>query len=195
MLEKIMYDFRAQGMHTILITDLHIKKVPNHGYAPYDEGMKNDVFVKNPDGSVYVGVVWPGESVFPDFTLTRAREWWGGLYKDFVRMGAAGFWNDMDEPALFERADKTMPLDTVHRLDDGTTLDHRAIHNVFGMQNGRATSDRFRNLQADGRPFVLTRAAYSGAQRDSATWTGDTTSTSNHLKMNTPMLLSMGSSG
>ncbi len=193
--EKMISDFRAQGMHAILITDLHIKKDPNHGYAPYDSGMKNDMFVKNPDGSVYVGTVWPGESVFPDFTLTRARDWWGGLYKDFVSMGAAGFWNDMDEPALFLRADKTMPLDTVHRLDDGTSLDHRAIHNVFGMQNVRATYDGLRKLQPEERPFVLTRAAYSGAQRYAATWTGDNSSTWNHLKMSTPMLLSMGISG
>jgi len=193
--EKMISDFRAQGMHTILITDLHIKKDPNHGYAPYDSGMKNDVFVKNPDGSVYVGVVWPGESVFPDFTLTRAREWWGGLYKDFVAMGAAGFWNDMNEPSLFKRPDKTMPLDSVHRLDDGTTLDHRAIHNVFGMQNVRATYEGLRKLQPEERPFVLTRAAYSGAQRYAATWTGDNSSTWNHLNMSTPMLLSMGISG
>ncbi len=193
--EKMISDFRAQGMHTILITDLHIKKDPNHGYAPYDSGMKNDVFVKNPDGSVYVGIVWPGASVFPDFTLARVRDWWGGLYKDFFGMGAAGFWNDMNEPALFERADKTMPLDTVHRLDDGTTLDHRAIHNVYGMQNVRATYEGLRKLQPEERPFVLTRAAYSGAQRYAATWTGDNSSTWNHLKMSTPMLLSMGISG
>jgi len=90
-----------------------------------------------------VGIVWPGESVFPDFTLTSVREWWGGLYKDFVGMGAAGFWNDMNEPALFQRADKTMQLDVVHRLDDGTTLDHRAIHNIYGMQNVRATYDGY----------------------------------------------------
>jgi alpha-glucosidase len=193
--EKMIADFRAQGMHTILITDLHIKKDPNHGYAPYDSGMKSDVFVKNPDGSVYVGKVWPGDSVFPDFTLARARDWWGGLYKNFVSMGAAGFWNDMNEPSLFERADKTMPLDTRHRLDDGTTLDHRAIHNVFGMQNVRATYEGLRKLQPDERPFVLTRAAYSGAQRYAATWTGDNSSTWNHLKMSTPMLMSMGISG
>jgi alpha-glucosidase len=193
--EKMISDFRAQGMHTILITDLHIKKDPNHGYAPYDSGMKNDVFVKNPDGSVFVGTVWPGDSVFPDFTSTRVRDWWGGLYKDFVGMGAAGFWNDMNEPALFLRADKTMPLDTLHRLDDGTRLDHRAIHNVYGMQNVRATYDGLRKLQADERPFVLTRAAYSGAQRNAATWTGDNSSTWNHLKMSTPRLLSMGISG
>ena len=193
--EKMIADFRAQSIHTILITDLHIKKDPNHGYAPYDSGMRNDMFVRNPDGSVYVGKVWPGDSVFPDFTLSRVRDWWGGLYKNFVGMGAAGFWNDMDEPALFERADKTMPLDTVHRLDDGTSLDHRAIHNVFGMQNVRATYEGLRKLQPDERPFVLTRAAYAGAQRFAATWTGDNSSTWNHLKMSTPMLLSMGISG
>ena len=193
--EKMIADFRAMGFHTILITDLHIKKDPDHGYMPYDSGMKNDVFVKNPNGSVYVGVVWPGESVFPDFTLTRVREWWGGLYKNFVSMGVAGFWNDMNEPSVFERADKTMPLDTVHRLDDGTTIDHRAAHNIYGMENVRATYEGLLKLQGGERPFVLTRAAFSGAQRYAATWTGDNSSTWNHLKMSTPMLMSIGISG
>jgi alpha-glucosidase len=193
--EKMIADFRSTGVHTILITDLHIKKNPGAGYAPYDSGIQNDNFVKNVDGSVFVGSVWPGDSVFPDFTLTRARDWWGGLYKDFVAMGVSGFWNDMNEPSVFLRADKTMPLNVRHRLDDGTSLDHRAIHNIFGMENVRATYDGLRKLQGDERPFVLTRAAYCGAQRYAATWTGDNSSTWNHLKMSTPMLLSMGISG
>ena len=193
--EQMVADLRLQGFRLITITDLHIKKDPGHGYFPYDSGAKNDVFVKNPDGSTFVGVVWPGQSVFPDFTLTRVRDWWGTLYKDFVGMGVSGFWNDMNEPALFERADKTMPLDIRHRLDDGTTLDHRAIHNVYGMENVRGTYDGLRKLQPDERPFVLTRAAYSGAQRYAATWTGDNSSTWNHLNMSTPMLLSLGLCG
>ena len=110
-------------------------------------------------------------------------------------MGAAGFWNDMNEPSVFLRADKTMPLDTVHRLDDGATLDHRAVHNIFGMENVRATYEGLLKLQPAERPFVLSRAAYSGAQRYAATWTGDNSSTWNHLKMSTPMLMSMGISG
>ena len=193
--EKMISDFRSQGVHTVLITDLHIKKDPNHGYAPYDTGMQRDVFVKKPDGSVFVGPVWPGDSVFPDFTLTKARDWWGEQYKDFVSMGVAGFWNDMNEPSVFKRADKTMPLDNVHRLDDGSTRDHRAIHNVYGMENVRATYDGLRKLRPDERPFVLTRAAYSGTEKYAATWTGDNSSTWNHLSMSTPMLLSMGICG
>ena len=192
--EKMIADFKDVGIHTILITDLHIKQDPDHGYAPFDSGMKNDVFVKKADGSLYVGPVWPGPSVFPDFTLTRVREWWGGLYKDFVGMGAAGFWNDMDEPAVFSPT-KTMPLDNVHRTDDGAKHPHAEIHNVFGMQNVRATFEGLKKLQLNERPFVLTRAAYSGAQRYAATWTGDNSSTWNHLGMSTPQLLSMGISG
>jgi alpha-glucosidase len=193
--EKMINDLRDEHFHVILITDLHIKKNSDHAYAPFESGTKNDVFVKNPDGSVYFGTVWPGDSVFPDFTLTRVRDWWGGLYRDFVGMGVSGYWNDMNEPSVFLVPSKTMPLDVVHRLDDGTTLDHRAAHNVFGMQNSRATYDGLRILQDDERPFVLTRATYSGGQRYAATWTGDNLATWNHLSMSTPTLLSVGFSG
>jgi len=140
-------------------------------------------------------VVWPGESVFPDFTLTRVRDWWGGLYKSFVNMGVAGFWNDMNEPATFQTLSKTMPLDNVHRLDDGTTLDHRAIHNVFGMENARATYEGLLKLRPDERPFVLTRAAYAGAERYAATWTGDNSATWNHIGMSVPQIMNLGLSG
>jgi len=192
-LEKMIGDLTAQGFHTVLITDLHIKK--ESGYAPYDSGAKDDVFVKRADGSTYVGAVWPGDSVFGDFTMTRARDWWGGLYKNFVDMGVSGFWNDMNEPSVFLTSSKTMPLDVRHRMDDGTMLPHLAIHNVFGMENVRATSEGLLKLRPNERPFVLTRAAYAGTQRYAATWTGDNVSVWNHLGMSTPMLLSMGISG
>src|ERR1700758_553610 len=106
--EQMVKDLRQQGFKLITINHLHIAKVP--GYKPYDEGLAHDYFVKNPDGSVYVGKVWPGDSVFPDFTRAEVRHWWGTLYSDFVADGIRGFWNDMNEPAIFERDDKTMPL-------------------------------------------------------------------------------------
>jgi alpha-glucosidase len=193
--EQMIKDLATQNFHTVLIVDLHVKKDPDHGYAPYDTGIKNDVFVKQADGSLYVGNVWPGESVFPDFTLSRVRMWWGGLFADFVNMGVAGFWNDMNEPALFLTPTKTMPPDNLHRLDDGTTMDHRAAHNFYGMENVRATYEGLRALRPNERPFVLTRAAYAGTQRYAATWTGDNISTWNHIRMSTPLMLNLGMSG
>lgn len=201
--EGMITDLGKQGFKIIAITDLHIAYAPNQGYKPFDTGAAGDHFLKNADGSVYIGKVWPGDSVFPEFTLARSREWWGTLYTDFVRMGIKGFWNDMNEPAIFERADKTMPLDVPHRLDSEArpiygskeAASHAAIHNVFGMQNVRATYEGLRKLQGNERPFVLTRAAFAGAQRYAATWTGDNTSSYNHMRISIPNLLSLGLSG
>jgi alpha-glucosidase len=190
--ENMVADLSRQGIHTVLITDLHIKRDPDHGYFPYDDGMRKDMFVKNPDGSVYVGKVWPGDSVFPDFTLTRAREWWGTLYKDFAAMGVAGFWNDMNEPSIFFTPTQTMPLETRHRMDDGSYQEHRAIHNVYGMENVRGTYEGLLKLRPNERPFVLTRAAYPGTQRFAATWSGDNSSTWNHLRISIPLMLNLG---
>jgi alpha-glucosidase len=190
--EQMVKDLRQEGFKLVLITDLHIAKVP--GYKPYDEGMAHDYFVKNPDGSVYVGPVWPGPSVFPDFTRVAVREWWGSLYTDFVKDGVRGFWNDMNEPAVFVNPTKTMPLDTVHYVEQRKT-DHREIHNVFGMENVRGTFEGLLKLQPDVRPFVLTRAAYAGAQRYAATWSGDNTASWNHMRLSIPQLTNLGLSG
>jgi alpha-glucosidase len=197
--QKMVADLKAENFHTILITDLHIAKLPNADYTPYDTGEKGDHFVKNPDGSEFTGIVWPGPSVFPDFTRKASRDWWGTLYKNFYSQGVAGFWNDMNEPAVFETPTKTMPLDVQDRIDEPgfatRTTTQREIHNIFGMQNSRGTYEGLLKLNPDQRPFVLTRASYAGGQRYSATWTGDNSSTWNHLRMSIPMLLNLGLSG
>ena len=197
--EQMVKDLASQDFHVVVITDLHIAKLPDAGYAPYDSGLAGDHFVKNADGSTYVGKVWPGDSVFPDFTQTQTRAWWGSLYKGFVDDGISGFWNDMNEPAVFGVPSKTMPDDIQHRIDEPgfskRTASHLEIHNVYGMQNSRATYDGLRTLQPDVRPFVLTRASYAGGQRYAATWTGDNSSTWNHLRLTTPMLENLGLSG
>ena len=189
-----------EHIHTIAITDLHIAKAPNEGYAPYDAGIAGDEFVKNPDGSVFTGVVWPGPAVFPDFTREASCTWWGGLYKDFYTdRGLAGFWNDMNEPSVFDGPLKTMPLDVQHRIDTPghpkRVATHAEIHNIFGMQNSRCTDEGLLALKPDQRPFVMTRATYAGGQRYAATWTGDNSSTWNHMRISVSQLLSMGVSG
>jgi alpha-glucosidase len=193
--ENMVADLGRQGFKVIAITDPHLAQAPGQGYRPYDEGAAGDEFVHRSDGSVYVGEVWPGKSVFPDFTWAPARAWWGTLYGDFVHMGIAGFWNDMNEPSVFQTPSRTMPLDAVHRVDGGGTATHREVHNVFGMQNSRATYEGLLKLQGNRRPLVLTRATYAGGQRFAASWTGDNSSAWNHLRMSVPTLLSLGLSG
>jgi alpha-glucosidase len=190
--EGMVRDLAQQGFKLVAIVDPHLKKEP--GYRPYDEGLRHDYFVKNPDGSVYVGKVWPGDSVFPDLTRQEVRRWFGGLYADFVRMGIRGFWNDMNEPAVFRYPERTMPLDTVHSVE-GRKTDHREVHNVYGLENVRSTYEGMLRLRPDLRPYVLTRAGFAGSQRYAATWTGDNAATWTHYGLTVPMLLSLGLSG
>ena len=195
----LVSDLRNQHFHLVNITDLHIAHVANQGYMPYDSGQAGDQFVKNPDGTEFVGIVWPGPAVFPDFTRAQAREWWGGLYQEFVKDGVAGFWNDMNEPSVFDGPDKTMPLNTVHRIEEPgftiRTATHAEIHNVFGLQNARATYEGLLKLRPNERPFVLTRATYAGGQRYGFTWTGDNSATWNHLRLAIQQVLNLGVSG
>jgi len=198
-LGKLVSDIGAKGVKLVTITDLHIADAPNQGYAPYDSGMAGDEFVHNPDGSVFVGTVWPGPSVFPDFTRAESRRWWGSLYRKFVDDGVAGFWNDMNEPSVFDGPGKTMPLDTVHRIEGSgfktRTAAHAEVHNIFGMENTRATYEGLLALRPDERPFVMTRASFAGGQRYATTWTGDNFSRWAGLPLAVSMTLDLGMSG
>ncbi len=195
----MVQDLGREHFKVVVITDPHIARQPNAGYAPYDSGVAGDHFVKNPDGSTYVGKVWPGSSVFPDFTQSETRQWWGTLYKTFVNDGVAGFWNDMNEPAVFAVPGKTMPDDVQHRIDEPgfrkRTATQLEIHNIYGMENSRGTYEGELALRPNERPFVMTRATYAGGQRYGVTWTGDNSSTWNHLRMTVPQLVNLGLSG
>lgn len=192
-------ELRRMQFHVVLITDLHLAYLPNHGYAPFNSGLAGNHFLKNPDGSLYIGKVWPGQSVFPDFMEKSTREWWGSLYRDFYDMDVAGYWNDMNEPSVFDSPTKTIPLDVQGPIDEPGFQERmatqREVHNIMGMQNARATYDGLSALKPNQRPFVLTRATYAGGQRYGATWTGDNSSTWSHLRMSTPMLESLGLCG
>ena len=132
--------------------------------------------------------------MFPDFTRPATRDWWGGLLKFYTDAGAAGIWNDMNEPAVFVEPAHTMSLDVRHD-NEGQPTDEREIHNVYGMLNSRATFEGLTRLRPDERPFVLTRASFAGGQRYAAVWSGDNVSSWAHLRMSIPMFSNLGLSG
>ena len=88
--EQLLSDLKKDNFHVVVITDLHIAQIAD-GYDPYDSGVAGDHFVKNADGSTYVGTVWPGPSVFPEFTRQKTRDWWGSLYKNFLQTASQAF--------------------------------------------------------------------------------------------------------
>ena len=196
----LLADLRQQQFRSVVIADLHLSSETGDAYAPYDSGLAGDHFVKAADGAAFVGTVWPGPCVFPDFTRAATRAWWGTLFETQLLVDQVdGIWNDMNEPSVFMTPSRTMPLDAVHRIEEPgfatRTASHAEIHNVFGMQNARATHDGMLRLRCDRRPFVMSRATYAGGHRTCVVWTGDNSAGWNHLRMSTPMLLSLGLGG
>ncbi|MBL7776038.1 MAG: DUF5110 domain-containing protein [Saprospiraceae bacterium] len=125
--------------------------------------------------------VWPGFCAFPDFTDPNVRDWWGELYRSlYVEDGVSGFWNDMNEPAVFHVHHKTLPDQVLHHFD-GQPCGHAKAHNVYGLLMTRASWEGFKRLQPEKRPFLLTRATFAGGQRYAAVWTGDNFSNWEHL--------------
>ena len=196
---QMIHELTQKNFHVVAITDLHIARLANAGYVPYDAVSPATISSKIPTVPSTPASSGRGRRYSPTSLASITRQWWGTLYKDFVNDGVAGFWNDMNEPAVFNVPSKTMPDNIQHRIAEPgfreRTVNHLEIHNVFGMENSRATYDGLIALRPNERPFVLTRASYAGGQRYAATWTGDNSSTWNHLRMTVPQIINLGLSG
>ncbi|KAK1837146.1 family 31 glycosyl hydrolase [Podospora conica] len=80
---------------------------PDDAYETFDRGVKADAFMLNPDGSLYIGAVWPGYTVFPDWigavlNGTGAIDWWINEFELwYKKIKFDGIWIDMSEVASF----------------------------------------------------------------------------------------------
>lgn len=167
--------------------DLHIHLVPiidagvkqEKGYSVYEEGAEKGYFCTKRDGSLFVAAVWPGKAVFPDMLNKEARDWFGSWYEVLLKQGVEGFWNDMNEPAIFYTEDRLR--ETLEKVDDfkgknldlelfqkfrdlffklsNNTEDYKTFyHNINGV---KVPHDRVHNLFG----FNMTRAAGEAFER------------------------------
>lgn len=191
--KQMVDDLKKDGFKTVVIIDPGIKIDPD--YPVFKEAMEKDYFCKRSDGPMMKGKVWPGDCYFPDFTNPDVRKWWAGLFKELIEdVGVKGVWNDMNEPAVMEIPGKTFPLDVRHDYD-GHPCSHRKAHNIYGMQMARATYEGVKKFAYPQRPFIITRAAYSGTQRFTSSWTGDNVASWEHLWVANVQIQRMNLSG
>ena len=100
-LKGLAADMQAEGIHLVpIIVKIEV------GYSVYEEGVEKNYFCKNAEGGDFVGAVWPGRVHFPDFLQPEARDWFGKKYAVLTEQGIDGFWNDMNEPAIFYTEDR-----------------------------------------------------------------------------------------
>jgi alpha-glucosidase (family GH31 glycosyl hydrolase) len=201
--QEFVQKLNAQGMHYVVIVDVGV--AANESFSSYQQGLKDDVFIMNPyTQSPAQNDVWPGPSVFTDYSLQRGAEYWSGLVTDFVdSTGVSGIWLDMNEPACFLVNTECQNASTSNLpyLPGGLSLDHKTLgmcmeanvssmfnyHSLYGFHESMVTS---RALQSRGtRPFVISRSSFPGHGRYAGHWTGDNDSTFASLAASIPGIL------
>ncbi len=189
----LLKELEEQGFKTVAILDPAIKVDP--AYKVYESGVREDIFVRYPNGKRFVGPVWPGDAAFPDFTSPKARAWWAAQFDSLLKPGVAGIWNDMNEPTIFNiNADRSLPEYVRHDYE-GQGASHLEAHNVYGMLMARASREALEKFKPGKRPFNVSRSAYAGAQRYASAWTGSNRSTWDHLRLSINMVMNSGLSG
>lgn len=176
-LEKLTAELKEQGIHLVPIIDAGVKV--EEGYDVYEEGIAGGYFCKKESGEEFVAGVWPGRVHFPDMLNGEARKWFGEKYRFLLEKGIEGFWNDMNEPAIFysedrlkevfteieEYKDKNLDIQSFFELKDkiGTLNNNREDYKRFyhSCQGKKLRHDKVHNLYG----FYMTRAAGEAFER------------------------------
>ena len=170
-------EMKDEHIHLVPIIDAGVKQ--EEGYPVYEEGLKKGYFCTKEDGSPFVAAVWPGKALFPDMLNKEARDWFGEQYKFLLDQGVEGFWNDMNEPAIFYTEDRLKEV--LDKIDDykdrnldmnefwGMTALVRSLSNntedytsfYHNIQGEKVSHDRVHNLFG----YNMTRAAGEAFER------------------------------
>ncbi|KAM9358900.1 sucrase-isomaltase, intestinal [Symphorus nematophorus] len=206
-----------KGQRYILILDPAIaisKRVGNASYDSYDRGTEKNAWVTESDGKTpLLGEVWPGITVFPDYTSQKCIEWWVDEYELFSReIKHDALWIDMNEVANFKKgsvngcADNKLnyPPYTPKILDEvmySKTLcmdakqawgNHYDVHSLYGYSMVLATEKALQKVFGANRTLMLTRSSFPGVGKYSGHWLGDNAANWNDIKWAIPGMLEFG---
>ncbi|TGO09490.1 hypothetical protein BTUL_0164g00230 [Botrytis tulipae] len=102
MMQDINHYLHSHDQKQILMVDPAVAYKNN---PAYDRGVVDDVFLKRGNGSLWLGVVWPGVTVFPDWFSKNIVTWWNNEFSTFFDPATGvdidGLWIDMNEPSNF----------------------------------------------------------------------------------------------
>ena len=194
--KKTFPDLRAlsgtlmkDDIRLVSIIDPGVKADPS--YDIYHEAISKNLTVKDPAGGHLYAPVWAAMSVYPDFSIAEARNWWGSKYSYYLNNGISGFGHDMNEPAAFTLwGDNTLP--DAAELAIGS---HASVHNLYGLLMDKAGYDGLLRLRKEERPFILSRSGWAGVQKFAFVWTGDTASTWAEMHSSISTIINLGLSG
>lgn len=216
-MNKFVEKLHSNGQHYVVIIDPGIKNTQD--YQPFTDGMKEDIFIKDKNGSIFIGKVWPGNTAFPDFFNPKAMDYWKAEIDGFLKLlPVDGLWIDMNEISNFCNGACTSsgspvkpvevdPNNPPYKINNQgskaplntKTLDMDAVHyggvleydahNLFGLTEAIATRNALETIRSGVRSFVLSRSTYPGSGTHTGHWTGDNFSKEDDLYYSIPGML------
>ncbi|XP_035693837.1 sucrase-isomaltase, intestinal-like [Branchiostoma floridae] len=216
-LPDLVQNLHDHGQKYIIILDPAIGNTNRRDgspYLPYESGLQADVFVKNADGVTdLVGEVWPGTTVFPDFTKPDTVQWWGDHCESFHNViPYDGLWIDMNEPKTFKNGsltgcgddmwnyppyvpaikgklmyERTLCMDTLQYWGR-----HYDVHSLYGHSMAIATRSAMSRVFPDKRGIIITRANFVGTGQYSGHWLGDNKSAWEDMEWSITGMLEFG---
>jgi oligosaccharide 4-alpha-D-glucosyltransferase len=178
--KKMIDDFHAQQIETILITEPFILTTSNR----WKEAVDKDILGKDALGNPFTYNFYFGNTGLIDIYNPKGATWFWNIYKDLHKMGINGFWGDLGEPEVH-------PKELQH-------FKHSAneVHNVYGHDWARLLADGFNREFPSERPFILMRSGAAGSQRYGLIpWSGDVNRTWGGLQSQMEISLQMGLQG
>ena len=205
---RFIDEVHSRGVKVITIVDHSVRVDQN--YEVFISGLGK--YCETDKGDLFVGKLWPGNSVYPDFFRDETRDWWSELISKWLSQGVDGIWLDMNEPTDFtkvyeildifketpiqikdDRFYTTFPDNVVHEIK-GNKVPHPKVRNAYPYYEAMATFEGFKKAERD-EIFILSRSGYAGIQKYAGVWTGDSTSSWDQLRLQIQMVLGISISG
>ncbi|KAK3656414.1 hypothetical protein LTR56_003117 [Elasticomyces elasticus] len=104
--KEFLERLHANGQHYMPILDPNIY-VPDptnfsDAYPTYDRGVELNAYIRDSNASYYIGVLWPGFSVSPDFITPQAHQFWTEqIIAYHENLAFDGFWLDVNDATSF----------------------------------------------------------------------------------------------
>lgn len=178
-------ELKNKNIFLIPIIDAAIKF--ENGYAAYDEFKNKGNLVKNKNGNIYYGNVWPGKSVFPDFFDKKDQIVLKNLIDDWIKKtNTNGCWLDMNEPSIFNEKTRTFSEDA--RFLNGK-VENEKLHNMYPYFQAKVTYESY--IENNIRPMIFSRSFYTFMNQYCGNWTGDNQPRYLHLKTGFQQIISL----
>lgn len=175
--EKMIEDFKSQGVNTILITEPFVLSTSNK----WQEAVNNNALALDEQGDPRRFDFFFGNTGLVDVFDPQAGDWFWQQYNRLMRQGVAGWWGDLGEPEV-------QPADIIHAAGRGDE-----IHNAYGHQWAKLIYNKYQAFYPDTRPFLMMRSGFAGSQRyGMIPWTGDVSRSWGGLKPQVELSLQMG---